>query len=333
MFFHLDSLAIHLHCSSQRLTLYFSELLEGWLLEPAGLQRPIGPGELTVKFELVDQLPPRPQSKHLFSAREAGLPDNVGQLAVYESDQALWLDFSDSALVRLSGLEGQTDVGGIEGVVTASVLRYGRLEDVLFTSLAPYLRRRGLFLVHAFAAVNDGRALLLVGPSGSGKTTTGLNLIHHGWQYLANDVVLLKKYPDGVYSLPMPGGFNIAAQTWTLLPWLSEGYPVAALHQTSEKRHLPAQKVVAGWGESARVAAVCFPQVAQYEASRLVREHQAVNLARLMENSLDRWDQAYLAKHISLLQLLSSQTTCYTLFLGRDTERLPERLARLLVAA
>jgi serine kinase of HPr protein (carbohydrate metabolism regulator) len=65
-------------------------------------------------------------------------------------------------------------------MVTEGVLRNGRFEDVTFTSLAPLLRRHGYYLLHAFAAVKEGHAILLVGPSGSGKTTTGLHLLEAG---------------------------------------------------------------------------------------------------------------------------------------------------------
>jgi hypothetical protein len=326
MYFHLDRLGVRLDCSDRPLERYLAQLLEGWLSEPTASAR-----EVTATFELVDELPARPPGKHLFTAAGIGLSDDVGRLVVYTDDEELCFVFANSALVKLTGLEGSPLAGRIEAVVTAAVLRHGRLDDVLFTCLAPYLRRQGLYLAHAFAAVHHGRALLLVGPSGSGKTTTGLNLIHHGWQYLANDAVLLKQYPDGVYALPMPGGFNVSPQTWDVLPWLSKRVAPPTPDRPAVKWHLPAQKLVSGWGEAARIAAVCFPQVTQHEDSRLVPESQAVNLARLMENSLDRWDQASLSGHIALLQLLSSQAAGYNLYLGPGAEQLADRLARLVL--
>jgi len=54
------------------------------------------------------------------------------------------------------------------------------------------LRERGRYALHASAVARGGRALLMAGESGSGKSSTALSLIHTGWDWLADDVVLLE---------------------------------------------------------------------------------------------------------------------------------------------
>jgi energy-coupling factor transporter ATP-binding protein EcfA2 len=204
-------------------------------------------------------------------------------------------------------------------------LAYGRLEDITFTSLAPALRRCGYYLVHAFGAVRDGRCVLLIGPSGSGKTTTGLSLILEGWQLLANDTLLIEAREDGIYALSTPGGLTVRPQTLTLLPACRPLLGDAPLLHGGYT--LTNQQLADPTTTAARITAVYFCQIEDREQSVRRPLSQAVALARLMEQSVDRWDEAMLTQHIAVLHQLSQQTAAYTLHLGRDVPRLPHLFA------
>jgi len=49
---------------------------------------------------------------------------------------------------------------------------------------------------------------------------------------------------------------------------------------------------------------------------------RAIALAHLMEESLDRWDEATLPPHVELLHGLSQQIKAYKLQLGQDVAQL-----------
>jgi hypothetical protein len=191
------------------------------------------------------------------------------------------------------------------------------------------LRRRGYYLAHAFAAERDGRAILLAGPSGSGKTTAGLSLISAGWRFLANDVVLLRRLGDTVFALPTPGGIGLTAQTIRMIPSLAAQLRELRLDRFKGKEYLPADEVVSGWGQAAAVATVLFPEITKRDRIQTVPCGKAVTLARLMESSLDRWDEFSLPGHIDLLQILSGQATGYRVYLGRGMSYFPESLAAI----
>ncbi|MET9965415.1 hypothetical protein ABZZ80_05685 [Streptomyces sp. NPDC006356] len=53
----------------------------------------------------------------------------------------------------------------------------------------------GWTVLHASAAVKDGRAVLTLGEKGAGKTTTALLLARQGWGLLANDRVFARTDP------------------------------------------------------------------------------------------------------------------------------------------
>ena len=251
-----------------------------------------------VVFELAPagQLPPLPAEPPLFVDPKRIV--NVYQL----SNGQLLLYFLDGAMVQLElNRQGQQR---ISGWLTHDLLRHQRFEDVTFTALAPVLRRRGYYLLHAFGATISGRAVLMVGPSGSGKTTSGLSLVTAGWQLLANDAVLLEHRPDGIYALPTPGYLHIRPKTLDLLPQLLHG-PLFV------------------WGEAVQISLICLPQVTGRDNTTFIVQNQAITLARLMEESLDSWDQTTISAHLNLRQTLSQQTNSYALLLGKDVANLP----------
>jgi len=83
--------------------------------------------------------------------------------------------------------------------LTAPLLQSQIIEPLLYYE---YLSR-GYLLLHA-AGVADGRhGYLFPAPGGTGKTTTCLLLVHHGWIFLGDDLILVS--PEGrVYALPKP---------------------------------------------------------------------------------------------------------------------------------
>ncbi len=310
----LHDLTIQLASDTAVIHQQWRQLFGGWPLADSTASAP----DMVLQLELVDKLPPLPHSPPYFE-------DDLGILAVYRgAEDIARLHYLDGALVDVPLHTKTTTIPTASGFLTQQTLDDGRFEDITFTSLAPLLRRRGYFLVHAFAAVKDGRALLIVGPSGSGKTTTGLSLLLAGWKLLANDVLLLKEEPDGIYALATPGAIGIRPQTLALLPQLRQLTKDLAIHgQTDVTQALSA---VVKWGEAGRVTAVAFPQIEQRQSSALSPQNRAICLARLMSQSVDQWDAAMLPAHMTILQKLSQQAAAHILHLGRDVERLPALL-------
>lgn len=80
------------------------------------------------------------------------------------------------------------------------------------------LLRKDLFFIHGAALEHQGRGCLLIAPSGSGKSTTAWALLHHGFNYLSDELaplhmeslqiepyphaLCLKRDPPPPYALP-----------------------------------------------------------------------------------------------------------------------------------
>lgn len=70
--------------------------------------------------------------------------------------------------------------------------------------MAAVLRRRGLLVLHANAAVAPGGAVLVLGDSGAGKSTTLAGLLGRGCALLSDDVTALRAGVDGLVDV-VPG--------------------------------------------------------------------------------------------------------------------------------
>ncbi len=318
MFLHLHHLTICLESCDQRINDQWRQLLAGWFEEA---ERPFS---IHFSLHLTQSLPPLPTSPPLFSDHHRW-PNGVGVLTVYGAEHTTspvyLLHFQDGAFVQVN-LAQQT----IHGVVLPAALEYGRFQDITFTALAPLLRRHGYYLIHGFAASQNGRSLLLVGPSGSGKTTAGLALVLAGWELLANDMVLLQKRGTQVEALPMPDRITVRPTSLQLLPQLQtlgQNLPAGSKWVLpGAKPHTPA----------AAVSAVFFPQVTEQAKTAVQPLNRALALARLMEESIDQWDAPSLPTHLELLQTLSQQTTPYNLYLGHNVSHLAATLKTWLTA-
>ncbi|KAA3664783.1 MAG: hypothetical protein DWQ04_03930 [Chloroflexi bacterium] len=241
----------------------------------------------------------------------------LSQFAVYAAgDNAFLLVFQNAAIVHVS----VTGTGLVRGVVHEQGVANGRFEDILYTALAPILRRRRIYLVHSFAAEKNGRCVLIVGPPGSGKTTAGLSLLQAGWQLLSNDVTLLTQSDKDVVAWPTPGYFGIRPHTIEMLPDLEIKSGVAEMHQVLEALN-------GRFGTPTLITHLIFPQVNAHAETKLTPLAAAAGWSRLMSESMDCWDKETLAAHLAVLKAVCGKTAVFSLQSGINIDQLDRLLA------
>ena len=202
--------------------------------------------------------------------------------------------------------------------MTSAVWRAGRFSDVIYTSLAPVLRRQGIYLVHAAAVGRSGHGILFVGPSGSGKTTTSLALAERGWRYLANDVTAVQETDVGIAALPTPDLIGVTGETLQLL---SGSTPLPGSGNRPEpKRPLPADILVPHSNAAVPIRQIVFPEVGPAQTADLASLDPSLALAWLIESSLDRWDQECASDHVKLLTRLCQQASVHQLRLSPNLD-------------
>ena len=176
------------------------------------------------------------------------------------------------------------------------------------------LEAGGRALVHAAAVVAPaGDAWLLAGDARSGKSTTCATLAAAGWGYLSDDQVVLT---GRAYSVEVEG-------------WLR---PFHLDDATGARREIAAAELgLAGrWRRTARLAGVIFPAVSPTEPTLLTPLAPASALARLVRQTPWLLADRRSARGVLALLKRAVHAGAFSLRLGRDTYREPERLAEVL---
>ncbi|HSH02682.1 MAG TPA: hypothetical protein VLL52_09210 [Anaerolineae bacterium] len=330
LFIRLGRLWVALVTDDERVMGYWEAVFTGWpQVRVEGAGESGVEADLVLRIYLADALPSEPEGEVVYEEAVAEGPEGLGCLRVYEGEGGAVLVYPERAWVEVPLVAG----GEAEGWVTLPVLAYGALEALTFTCLAPMLRRRGYYFLHAFAAAWAGEIVLLLGASGSGKTTTGLSLLLAGWGLVTNDVVLLSAEAEGVVAWPTPCSLSVTAETMALLPVLREVPVQREANRFNQKFNCPVTRMAwLRWGEAGRVRHLVWPRV-KVEAgdNRLGRCPRPLALARLLGDSMDRWDGTQQASHLALLTALARGSDAWELTLGGELEGVPKLLQQLLI--
>jgi hypothetical protein len=297
--------------------------------------------DLVFPLALADDAPPAPSAPPDFEQGDL--------LAYYLDGACVTAHFPRFGQLRLDLARGATT-----GVITpAALAAYGVFEDLIAIGLSPHFRRRGLFLIHAFAAAPPppprraplpirshgpshrfGVAALLVGDTSAGKTTTGLALLHAGWKLLSNDSPILTQtyrrrmprlYPSNsdptLHVLSYPGLLSAYPDSLARFPELAPLNP----HPDRREKVLFAPESVYGdvWAEAAPPGAIFFPQIEPRPDHALERLPAPEALRLLLPHAVEQWDRAMIPAHLALLNQLVKTVPAYRLRLGPDTSTLP----------
>lgn len=204
------------------------------------------------------------------------------------------------------------------------------LEDMILIGLAPLLRRRQLFTVHAFAAAKAGRALLIIGDIGAGKTTTGISLLRAGWSLLSNDSPLLTDNGASLEVVAYPGLLSAFDDSLARFPELAPilNDPLSAQDHSRHKRTFAAERLYpAVWVKTAAPAALCFPQITPGLAASMLEPLNAQQaLLAMLPQSIENWDKPLIAQHFAILGRLAEVAPAFCLRLAPDVEALPALL-------
>lgn len=295
---------------------------------PPGLTDPV----IRLHLDVVDSVPAPPDGKPQF--RQGDLLAYYGARETKRGSQSpprteplgevVIAHFPRFGRLRLDLTAGTT----VGHVVPAAIHTYGVLEDLIAIGLSPHLRRRGLFLIHAFAAAYQGMAVLLVGGIGAGKTTTGLALLDAGWQLLANDSPIINEkaqalsYPGVLAAYPDSfARFSATASFVHALP-SSEGRP---------KLTLAAETIWPDvWIDHAPIRAICFPRIEPLDEHQLEPLSPPETLRRLLPHAVEQWDRPMIAPHLTVLRHLVEAAPGYMLRLGPDVTAIPTVLTAVL---
>jgi hypothetical protein len=201
--------------------------------------------------------------------------------------------------------------------------------QLLSHALSPALRRTGIFEIHSAGVVPPGRkdAILLAGPSGSGKSTLTSQLARCGWGYLSDDILLLTEHEQEIAVQAFRRFFALTPETMSAAKLPS----TADRGGRAKERVTPQEHFQAGQIQTARAAAIVFPEITRAERSRVNPLTAAESMQRLLR--LCPWasyDKPTSAEHLRVLGLLANTTLAVELFMGTDIVSDPNAAAEVL---
>ena len=272
--------------------------------------------DITITLDIVETPPTAPTSPPDFTQ---------GELLQYHVDgDNVTVHFPKYGQLNLNLADGTSS-----GKLQPSVLTtYGVLEDMVAISLTPHMRRRGYFLIHAFAAALNGKAVLLVGGIGAGKTTTGMSLLNAGWQLISNDSPIVA---EAGQILSYPGvlaGYPETFARFERTAHLADEVPTQSGRQ---KLLISAETVFPNtWLDKAPIEAIIFPQIEERGEHKLEKISQPDALRQLLPHAVEQWDRAMIPRHLSILRQLTDAAPAYIMRLGPDVLAIPDAIAESL---
>ena len=246
---------------------------------------------------------------------------------IWQADSQLYV--RDGACVVRLDPASRTGLGTLpppEGQASPSLRM-----DLLLYSLLLLLRHQGFYPEHAACVADNSVGCLLVGDSGSGKSTLTLSLVQQGWQYLADDAILLRSCHDGVEAMPLRRELCLAPEAtrafpdtlghWQPGPWsgdLKQRLDMQALYPTQIR-------------DTCYPHLLLFPTIVAAPESQLIPMGKPEALYRLIQQSALVTVEPQMAPgHLDILANLVRQTRHYRLLAGEDLARDPHRIALLL---
>ena len=108
-------------------------------------------------------------------------------------------------------LSGDIDTGFIVNREGAESMKADSRYELLYVfekdmTVELELQRKDLFFVHGAAITLDNKAILISAPSGSGKSTTTWALLHHGFDYMSDELAPIEL--ESLNVQPFPHALN-----------------------------------------------------------------------------------------------------------------------------
>jgi hypothetical protein len=222
------------------------------------------------------------------------------------------------------------------------IVGYARSHGTLFVDerarpltrlLSIWLNDRKVQMIHSGLVSWQGCGVLFVGPGGSGKTTSSTACLRDGFGFLGDDWIGLEEAADGSFiGHGLYGSCLVTPKHLTRFADLAP-YAGAANHSFEDKSvvylsHIYPERIE----QRVTIGVVALPRVVGRGETSFRPASQAEALLALAPSSVMFLPGAS-ARSLDKLGKLVECVPCYWLELGRDVDRIPDAVRRMMAAA
>jgi len=249
-----------------------------------------------------------------------------GEACYFETGDQLYFSFRDGLRVLANPSLGSASLSVVESdpvnVFMASHL-------ILTILLVEILKRRACYSMHAAGFTNGGQAVLIAGTSGAGKSTLAVTLLRGKFGYLSDDMVFLRRGPDGLEVLGFPEDVDVSEKTVSFFPELDFLKRIPKNAGWTKKQVRADEVYGAELVGQARPGAIVFPRISG-NATSTVRPMGADEAFLELAANVLLTEGSSCQSHLGILTELVNHAPCYRLETGQDFDRIPFLLRELL---
>jgi len=217
--------------------------------------------------------------------------------------------------------EGWTILG--DGMVFSHCSRASELVPMVKSRLMDRLLDGASHAIafHASAVGRNGRCMLLPAFAGSGKTMLCAALVHSGFEFISDDLVLLEQGSGALFGAPFP--FELNEGSWLVLRRMFPEIDTLPVHLRADRIEVKyLVPPIAPVGDAYPAGWIVFPRYSPNSTVELRKLDQAMALNRLLAESFAPWSRLDTGK-FSLLTNCVRTASCYELSFATLDDALP----------
>lgn len=278
------------------------------------------PGEAGLQVQIFEEYrpwwPPAAESWRLTPRQQC-----QGQLTDWESNDYVT---QRPALSMIYRPHSSRAMGCLSAPQHLTLTDLGRPLELL---LLRWLWQRQLHVYHATVVAWQGQGVLLVGHENSGKSTIAAACLEAGWEFVADDQVVLTSEQGQVYAQGLHACIWLPAPQAVRFPGLSADYQTNGLEPKgllTLAQAIPPHRLL----RRSPVRAVVCPQVGSEPGLSPCRRSQALLI--LAASSFHKMPGAQQQSRLDLAHQAVQSVDCWTLELGPDFSQLAESMKQTL---
>lgn len=203
-----------------------------------------------------------------------------------------------------------------EDISYNALLKQGHL---LVKLISQIVRTENSALVHSAAVGIDNKGVLICAKGGSGKSTLSVSCLVNGFQYVADDYLILNKNDNNLCALPIYSMITLSSQICKLIPNLKSEFMGNNYNDT--KYVLNISSYDNKLAKVLPIKAVVFPNIANVQYPTIEKTDKNRAITQLVFSTATQMNNDNDTSYMKLLISLIKDLSFYQINLSRDLNK------------